>query len=79
MCKTRFWKRLEARVLSQNEFELRAMRSDGTLIIEPIMIKVCFGGMINELVEKLNEFETYRICECSSEVICDKHIVTGVK
>lgn len=85
MCQTNNWKRLEARVISDKpfRFELIGTRSDGVVIINQIP-EIGFENIfpikpftIVELVEQINNFESFRNCKCSSSYVCLEHSVRG--
>lgn len=75
MCQTNNWRRIEATIIPNDltRFELRVMRSDGVLIIEPITIGANLDGTIQRIVEQINNFESFRNCECSSAYVCLRH------
>lgn len=79
MCQTNKWSRIEATIIPDDltRFELRAMRSDGVLIIEPISIGANLGGTIQRIVEQINNFESFRNCKCSATYVCLEHSRVG--
>ncbi len=85
MCENRFWKNLYPTVIKNNSFNILARRSDGVDITIPVSFDLDYNnsGVIdlemNIFRKAILLIESYRICECTSEISCSKHKIRSRK